>query len=52
MVLCNGFLNKEKTLSSREQDLEEQKDPEKPDQIGIVVEQVVELRIKNILLII
>ena len=38
-------------MSSREQELEEEKDPEKPDQIGIVVEQVVELRIKNILLI-
>ena len=41
-----------KTWSSREQDLEEEKDPEKPDQIGIVVEQVVELGIEIILLII
>ena len=39
-------------MSSREQDLEEEKDPEKPDQIGIVVEQVVELGMKNIVLII
>ena len=37
------FTDKEKT---REQDLEEEKDPEKPEQIGIVVEQVVEPRIK------
>ena len=50
MVLCNGLLIQRK--NSREQDLEEEKDPEKPDQIGIVVEQVVELGIKNILLII
>ena len=37
------FTDKEKT---REQDLEEEKDPEKPEQIGIVVEQVVEPRLK------
>ena len=36
------FTDKEK---NREQDLEEEKDPEKPEQIGIVVEQVVEPRI-------